>query len=338
MADWSDDDWSDGEQDMEHVQHIIDMMPTDEETLKKESGVRGTVPASDVIVLSRGMVLDPGPMIGSLFRVVPAHKYDKLRHYLRFLTLNLYGLRNVRKVPVPVSQLGVGEQAVYKSIKKKLRANPKLVAKIDAFRSVPGRSARLINFFVVTFSARVPVEYWQDRRKWPYKIISRVRDDAKVLALKEQGANVVWVNLFQEYKNGKLYDGRRNCSAPFRRNKLVQDGPGPEDVLSLCELNFFLWFEDISGMEIFEIYEKKIKAKKAEADHRRATVPAIKDGTPARRRLHSEPPSRDNFPIVALKYKKRPPPVPVVGQPWTPALAATMGPDHGQEAGDEPED
>ena len=126
---------------------------------------------------------------------------------------------------------------------------------------------RLINYFVVHYIlVQHKTCYYLDKRVYPFRIIGEFNEhnNPEALELTAQGANVVWINLHQEYKTSKNKKGRRNMHAPYARSASV-DG-GDLQNYALCELNFYIWLDDMGGFEAFYKLETDVRDKKARYD------------------------------------------------------------------------
>jgi len=218
------------------------------------------------IIHKRGQGLDLSRLVQVIHRATDETKGKQINQFLKYLVLYTYGQRNIRKDAISEAKLSLAQKEVYGRIRQELK-NPVRKQRIFAFINQKDITKRLINYFVVHYSlVEREISYYLDRRTYPYKVIGEFNNpnQPEVLRLIETGVNIVWINLHQEYKNSKNKKGRRNRHAPYRRSISVQGDDGNE--YSLCELNYYLWLDDVGGFEIFYVFEADIRAKKARYD------------------------------------------------------------------------
>lgn len=178
------------------------------------------------------------------------------------IVLNIYGKRNISKRPVVPDLLSVSERKIYIRIRKSLN-QPERRKRILDFIKEKHITKRLVNYFIVHYVLlEKQVSYYLDKRSYPYSILGDFNNPnfQPALDLISQGQNIVWINLHQEYKLSKHTHGRRNMHAPYARSTSVQG----EDKFqySLCELNFFIWFDEVGGIEAFYALEHDIRLQK----------------------------------------------------------------------------
>jgi hypothetical protein len=176
----------------------------------------------------------------------------------------MYGQRNLRKDAISESKLTKEQQVVYKCIRTEID-KPERRQRILDFINRKEITRRLINYFVVHYAlVKKELSYYLDKRSYPYKIIGKLNEPNQpdIIALIEQGHNIVWINFHQEYKNSKNKNGRRNRHAPYRRSTSVKGLDGLD--YSLCELNFYIWLDDVGGFELFYMFENDVRYQKAE--------------------------------------------------------------------------
>ncbi len=187
---------------------------------------------------------------------------SKRMSFISFLVLRTFGKRNLEKKAVNESEISQAELYVYKHIRLKLQ-DPIRRKRIFDFIQTKDITKRLINFFVVHYVLmHKEVTYYLDKRQYPYKIIGQLNQffQSDIIQLQETGANIVWINLHQEYKNSKTKNGKSNLHAPYARSISVK---GDDEVdYSLCALNFYCWFDDVGGFEAFNHFESDIREKK----------------------------------------------------------------------------
>jgi hypothetical protein len=182
--------------------------------------------------------------------------------FMSFLILRTFGKRNLEKKAVDESEISQSELYVYKHIRQKLQ-DPIRRKRIFDFIQTKDITKRLINFFVVHYVLiHKEVTYYLDKRQYPYKIIGELNQffQSDIIQLQESGANIVWINLHQEYKNSKTKNGKSNLHAPYARSISVK-GDDQEEY-SLCALHFYCWFDDVGGFEAFSHFETDIREKK----------------------------------------------------------------------------
>lgn len=190
------------------------------------------------------------------------------------LVLCMFGKRNITKKAVVPHKLSANEHRVYKKIRRELQ-NVKRRERVFQFLDQRGITKRLINYFVVHYCLlEHQVSYYLDRRTYPYQIVGELNTpNCKwILDLVGQGANIVWINLHQEYKQTKQERGHKNMHAPYARSTSVIGEDNRE--YSLCELNFYIWFDDIGGIDAFYRLESDIRKCKQRSDEQRRKVRA----------------------------------------------------------------
>lgn len=221
------------------------------------------------VIHKRGLPLDLTRLVNVIYWATDESKRSRAEQFIQYLILFTYGKRNIRKDAVEVSKLSATQKQVYFRIRKELQ-NPVRKKRVLSFINQKDITKRLINYFVVHYSlVEKEISYYLDRRSYPYRIIGKFNEPNQpdILQLLEQGENIVWINFHQEYKNSKNKKGRRNLHAPYRRSISVQGDDGKE--YSLCELNFYLWLDDVGGFEIFYLFEHDIRDKKAKYDEQK---------------------------------------------------------------------
>lgn len=188
---------------------------------------------------------------------------EKVRFFLLHFIMLMYGQRNLRKEPISESQLTEKQLTVYRYIREKL-ANPERRKRIDEFIRHKGNTRRLVNYFTVHYPLKKALSYYLDRRSYPHKIIGRLNDPNQpdIVQLIDQGENIHWTNFHQEYKNSKHKNNNSDMHAPYRRASSVRGSDDGQEY-SLCEQNFYIWLDDVGGIELFYMFEEDIRNQKA---------------------------------------------------------------------------
>jgi len=215
------------------------------------------------IVCRRAIPVHLTPLLNRLFTLCPAEDVEKLKILSVYMASELYGKRNIRKEEVAPEELSKYERAIYNRIRKELRQFPGRWERIYDFVNQKGITARLINYFIVTYIlTEQKVSYYLDKSSYPFRIIGQYNkvDQPDILQRIGQGEHIVWINLHQEYKDSKGKKGRRNRHAPYRRGTVVKGEDGK--LYSLCELNFYLWMDDVGGLEAFKKFQDDVIHKK----------------------------------------------------------------------------
>ncbi len=221
------------------------------------------------VVHKRGLNLDMTKLLQIMAQACPPEKRPVMEIFMQYFILNTYGKRNIRKDAVNVSKLTSEQREVYDRIRQELE-NPIRRERVFSFIQQKDITKRLINYFVVHYSlVDRELSYYLNKTSYPYKIVGDINkpQQPEILARKEQGENIVWVNFHQAYKDSKNQKGRRNRHAPYRRSTSVQGEDGQE--YSLCELNFYLWLDDVGGFELFYLFEQDVRAKKSKYDEQK---------------------------------------------------------------------
>jgi len=218
------------------------------------------------IVHKRGLTLNLTNFVDTILTVMKgSQEQKKIVDYVQFIVLYCYGQRNIRKDAVNECKLTPEQREVYRRIRSELE-NPLKKQRILDFIGKKEITRRLINYFVVHYSViKKEISYYLDRRTYPYKVMGELNNpnQPEIIALIEKKENIVWINFHQEYKNSKSKKGRRNRHAPYRRSTSVN---GEDGIISLCEMNFYLWLDEVGGFELFYMFESDIREKKAEYD------------------------------------------------------------------------
>lgn len=215
-------------------------------------------------VYKRGLSLDVSPLVGIVQACIDPSQQEKARLFLQHLIMVTFGQRNLRKDAVDESKLTKEQLEVYRRIRVEMD-KPERRQRILEFINKKEITRRLINYFVVHYAlVKQELSYYLDRRSYPYKIVGQLNEPNQpdIIRLIDQGANIVWLNFHQEYKNSKNKNGRRNRHAPYRRSTSVKGTDGHD--YSLCELNFYIWLDDVGGFDLFYMFEADIRDQKAE--------------------------------------------------------------------------
>lgn len=221
-------------------------------------------------IYKRGAHLDIRSFVDALRSMIPLPQHAMgLRRCVESFVIKLYGRRNIEKQTVQASQLSTVHRLVYQRLQKELE-NPAKYARVMAFSQLKDVTKRLLNFFVIQYSLiQRELSYYLDRTTYPYQIVGKINDpnDVDALRLLAEGRKLVWLNFHREYKNCR--NQRGSLFAPYRRSVCVEGRPG-ELPWSLCQLNFFSWFDSVGGLDLFRMCEADLRVKKtlAEADQR----------------------------------------------------------------------
>lgn len=215
-------------------------------------------------IYKRGLPLDVAPVVGVVLACLHPQHHAKAKVFLQGFIMCTYGQRNLRKDAIDESKLSKEQLEVYHRIRGEMD-KPERRQRILDFINKKEITRRLINYFVVHYALiKQEMSYYLDRRTYPYKIIGTLNEPNQpdIIRLIDQGANIVWLNFHQEYKNSKNKNGRRNRHAPYRRSTSVKGADGHD--YSLCELNFYIWLDDVGGFDLFYLFENDIRDQKAE--------------------------------------------------------------------------
>jgi len=196
-------------------------------------------------------------------------RHDTFFLFLQMFTLSIYGKRMIKKKCISEQHLNGIEREIYYRIDHELQ-NPLKKKRIFDFINQDIASKRLISYFVVSYVIQYPVCYYLDKTSYPYTrigvynqrnqpdILQRIISDGQERNSGQE--NIVWINVCQEYRNGLKRNGRRNKSAPYQRGSIVERND--ELHYALYQLNFFIWFDEISGQDVFYDFLEDIKQKK----------------------------------------------------------------------------
>jgi hypothetical protein len=236
---------------------------------------------------------------------LPCNK-KKVNMFSEYMILYIHGKRNMKKEPVNVSKLNSSEKEVYKRIRKEL-TNPERRERIFKFINQRDITKRLINYFVVHYILiQNEISYYLDKRTYPYKILGDFNNphNSDILRLKEKGANIIWINLHQEYKTSKNKKGRRNLHAPYARSISVKGEDACE--YSLCELNFYIWLDDMGGFDAFYHVERDVRDKKTQYDEEKRINDNTNEnyGKRKKRKIVLKNTDGRNYKTYVVKYEK----------------------------------
>lgn len=186
-----------------------------------------------------------------------------------FMILQINGKRNTKKDAVPETALSSFEQIIYTRLRKELEYEPRRKRIFEFINQRDNTSRRLINYFVVRYALMErEMSYYLDKTNYPYKIIGVMNrpDQPDILKRIANGEYIVWINFHQSYKDSKNREGRKGRHAPYKRSVSVRDN---DTEYSLCELNFYLWLDEVGGFELFDMFEPDVRAKKAQYDEQK---------------------------------------------------------------------
>jgi hypothetical protein len=189
---------------------------------------------------------------------------DHVQEMAQYFILVCFGKRVVQKHAIAEELLTPLENIVYQRIKHAL-SEPARRERV--YGCIQKYTKRLINYFVVHYVNETQTCYYLDKRQYPFEIIGRFNESQQpnVLSLITTGAPIYWICLHHEYKSCRSQQGRRNLHAPYARSRSVISEGGE---ISLCELNFYIWFVDIAGDQAFAHFENDVRAKKILYDHK----------------------------------------------------------------------
>jgi hypothetical protein len=252
------------------------------------------------------------------------HSWEQV---LSFLTLQSFGKRMLHKDAVDVSKLSTLEQEIFFRIQQQLQ-DPCRRKRVLDFISNKHITKRLINYFVVHYILNHPVCYFLDQRQYPYSILRPFNEphQPQTLELIGRGENIRWINLHQEYKRCKARNGYRNCHAAYGRSNAVR---GDDDqIYSLCEMNFYLWLDEVGGFEAFYEYEESVRKEKHQYDEdsRSRDRDDRAKGTKRKKKkvmLRSTP--GDNYHTTVLTYTDRRGPFNTYHESHQPMLPSVCG-------------
>jgi hypothetical protein len=219
------------------------------------------------------------------------------------------GKRNILKTAVTYNMLTQRERTVYDEIRNQLNQTTRR-KRVEQFMNNPKITRRLINYFVIHYiTEETHVAYYLDRRTYPHKFIGEFNQpyNTNILELIEKGANIIWVDLYHEYKTSKCKKGSRDLYSPYARSLSVI-GHDNYKVYSLCELNFYIWLDDIGGFEAFKTFESDVRTKKFKHDEKRRNV--LKRKKLMEPFMPSLPSKRSSYKSFLIQYEKPPPHIP----------------------------
>jgi hypothetical protein len=256
------------------------------------------------LVHKRGMKQGIETLVDVVCVVGKGHR-SKVSSLIEFVVLLVYGKRNMKKEPVNMSKLTSLEKSVYLRICKEL-SNPVRRERIFKFIQHKDITKRLINYFVVHYIlVQKEISYYLDKRTYPYTIIGEFNqpNQRAILELISKGFNVVWVNLHQEYKTSKNKKGRRNLHAPYARSVSVKENL--INGLSLCELNFYIWLDDVGGFDAFYAFENDTRERKSQYDEEKRTQDGQeRDGNRKKRKIVLKNTDGKNYKTFVVNYER----------------------------------
>ena len=196
----------------------------------------------------------------------------------------LYGKRRIAKTAIPTTQLTISERNIYNYIKNELQLQERK-ERVMAFMKDKKISKRLISYFIVQYVAINPTCYYLDRSSYPYRIIGPIGPSMAHIPPPSPSYNdkpVLFINLYVEYHKCLSYRVPQKCNAPYSRKNIVQDD-STEEGISLSAMPYYLWLDNIGGMEAFLMLKDEVKKSKKEYE---ATKLKLK-GTHQKLRLHN---------------------------------------------------
>jgi hypothetical protein len=230
--------------------------------------------------------------------------------YSFFLVQELYGNRNLPKEIKTPTNHNTQQTLILQHIQQYLKTHPEAKTRIQTFIQSKGVSARLVNYFVVTYIlTENPLSYYLHKQTYPYRIVGVLnqRNQPDILADIERGQHIVWINLHQEYKISKQLYGRRNLHAPYRRGISVQLAD-QEESLSLCEWNFYLWFDSVGGLDAFHLLLHDITQAKSMHNAKKRQRDATKPfGTHRKKKLLLHETTGSNYSTCVVQSHLSPP-------------------------------
>jgi hypothetical protein len=234
-------------------------------------------------------------------------------YFLCYFVMQLLGQRRLMKHSVHPVDLSSSEYAVYKYTQQAFEV-PGRADRIISFLSGDRRTKRMINYFAVHYISTTKMSYYLDRTSYPYHITGGMNtyDDPVVLAKIANGVNITWIDLNREYRLSKQRFGRHRMHAPYARSVTVDRGDSLKG-FSLCELNFYVWMDEVGGMEAFEYHETQIRINKKLFDsaRRRQNVSTISHNE-TRHALHNQ------YPLQFTVHGIRPRPFSAATKVWCP--------------------
>lgn len=274
------------EENWEFTFDWLDKSPSSPNSLSTSASSNSTASTSSRHEHRRGLEWHVGQFLNQLKGLVDIQAWNEEagEWVAQSILLQVMGKRNVRKVPVEAQHLSYIEQAVYRSIEQQMSYLPRR-QRILEFMQDKEITRRLVNYFVVHYAFYHEMSYYLDRRTYPYRILGQLNEPNQpdILKLIESGANIVWINFHQAYKNSKNQQVYKNRQAPYQRSTSVLGEDGME--YSLCAFNFYLWLDSVGGFDLFRMMEADIRKKKIEYDkqHRQDELLREKGQQPKRK-------------------------------------------------------
>jgi hypothetical protein len=235
--------------------------------------IKETIISDDKFVFSKNIIyhklpkqIDIIPFFKFFYNIIPFEKVFKVKSFLEYFTLQIFGKRNIKKSAIDVSQLNPDEKEIYDFIVKSFNNNPQQKQRITHLISSKHLTKRTISYFLVHYcSLEKEMSYYLDKRTYPYKIIGDISNPNQpfILTMIQNGEPIYWINLYKEYRNTKGRFGRKGMSPYARDAPLYFDH---EQKFSLGELKFYIWFDNIGGFELLNKFLEDVKKKKAMFD------------------------------------------------------------------------
>ena len=190
------------------------------------------------------------------------------RTFLVYFIMYIYGKRRLDKRAIDSTGLTNRESHVYDRVRRELATKSKR-ERIYDFIGRKHNTKRLVNFFVVHYIVMYnPVSYYLNKTSYPYRIEGLLNqyNQPSVRQKISDGHCITWMNLHNEYKSSKTKAGRHRLHTPYARSVTVQTEDDSTTAYSLCELNFYLWLDEVGGIEVFERLEPDIRRHKKSFD------------------------------------------------------------------------
>jgi hypothetical protein len=201
---------------------------------------------------------------------------------LKNVILHFFTKRKIAKAHVLYTDLNDVEQNVYRAIHSSWSDAKR---RKHIFDNIQIYSKRSINYFVINFTLTVePVSYYIRKDIYPYPVVGELNkpNQTCVSNLVYQGVPIMYVDLHNEYKKNKTRF--RNYHVPYGRSPIVSDLQHKgEPVMTLSEINYFIWFDSIGGFSILRRMSDNVCKHKSKFDRhsrqikrRRTNNPSIK--------------------------------------------------------------
>lgn len=180
---------------------------------------------------------------------------DIVKHLIVHILVTAYGKTYLQKSPISQASMTRIERHVFQYITKYL-SNAEAKERVLAMMSNIKISKRLINYFVVHYSAHESVYYYINAQD------KSIVGEVNCTQTPKTEHTLIHINLYAEYKLAKQNRGCNNLHSPYARSVTVH----PLSDYTLSEYNFWIWIDSVGAYHAFCQLEERVRAAKYKFD------------------------------------------------------------------------